>query len=73
MHVPLCHYGRNCEIGKKLGRNGSHCATSDEFACREKFGRGGSHFTTREELERKKVPLYHYREELERRQFPLYH
>ena len=26
---------RNCEIGKKLVRNGSHCATKDEFACRK--------------------------------------
>ena len=31
----MCHVGKNCEVGKKLGRCGSHFATRDEFACSE--------------------------------------
>ena len=69
----MCHVGKNCEVGKKLGRCGSHFATRDEFACSEVacqdwvplYHKGesgeeaGSHCTTREELERRWVPLYH--------------
>ena len=33
--VQMCHVGKNCEVGKKLGRCGSHFATRDEFTCSE--------------------------------------
>ena len=32
---PSVPRGKNCEVGKKLGRCGSHFATRDEFACSE--------------------------------------
>ena len=45
--------GRNCEVGKKFVRIGSHCAPGKNLHVGKKMDRAGSNCTTREEIERR--------------------
>ena len=58
----MCHVGKNCEVGKKLGRCGSHFATRDEFACSEVACQDWVPLSKKEKVERRQGPLYQWEE-----------